>query len=111
MTRDAFITRFREAEKHVKTSTTIALWACFGIAAGLLVVSFIVPPTREIHAIVLKGASLIFAFAGLFFLREAVMEGPGVKLTHGNTTIEVKDVDGKQYVADFYLCVCVCSAE
>lgn len=95
MTRDAYIARFREATKNVKTSTTIALWACFGIAAGLLVASFIVPPTGEIHASVLKGASLVFAFAGLFFLREAVMEGLGVKLTHGNTTIEVKDVDGK----------------
>lgn len=94
MTRDAFIARFREAEKHVKTSTTIALWACFGIAAGLLVASFIVPPTGEIHASVLKAASLIFAFAGLFFLREAVMEGLGVKLTHGQTTIEVHDLDG-----------------
>ena len=95
MTRDAAIARFREATKNVKTSTTIALWVSFGIAAGLLIASFLVPPTGEIHASVLKGASLIFAFAGLFFLREAVMEGLGVKLTHGNTTIEVHDLDGK----------------
>lgn len=94
MTRDAYIARFREATKNVRTSTTIALWLCFGIAAGLLVASFIVPPTGEIHASALKAASLIFAFAGLFFLREAVMEGLGVKLTHGQTTIEVHDLDG-----------------
>lgn len=89
------LSRLREMTRSIRTSTTIALWLCFGIAAGLLVASFIVPPTGEIHASVLKGASLVFAFAGLFFLREAVMEGLGVKLTHGNTTIEVKDVDGK----------------
>ena len=37
MTRDAAIARFREATKNVKTSTTIALWVSFGIAAGLLI--------------------------------------------------------------------------
>lgn len=44
MTRDAYIARFREATKNVKTSTTIALWLCFGIAAGLLFASWEVPP-------------------------------------------------------------------
>ena len=94
MIRQETLTRFREAAKHVKASTTIALWSCLIISAGLLVASFLVPPTGVIDASVLKAASLIFAFAGLFFLREAVMEGLGVKLTHGQTTIEVHDLDG-----------------
>ena len=89
------ISRFREAAKNVRTSTTIALWSCLLISAGLLIASWIVPPTGEIHASALKAASLVFAFAGLFFLREAVMEGLGVKLTHGQTTIEVHDLDGQ----------------
>ena len=95
MTRDAAIARFKEATKNVKTSTTIALWSCLLIAAGLLIASWIVPPTGEIHASALKGASLIFGFAALFELREAIMEGLGVKLTHGSTTIEVHDLDGQ----------------
>lgn len=95
MTRAAAIARFREATKNVKTSTTIALWSCLIISAGMLIASFIVPPRGVIDPSVLKAASLVFAFAGLFFLREAVMEGLGVKLTHGQTTIEVHDLDGK----------------
>jgi hypothetical protein len=37
----------------------------------------------------------MFAFASLFELREAIREGLGVKLTHGDTTIEVHDLDGE----------------
>ena len=95
MTRYSAIARFKEATKNVKTSTTIALWVCLGISAGLLIASWIVPPTGEIHASALKGASLIFGFAALFELREAILEGLGVKLTHGSTTIEVHDLDGQ----------------
>lgn len=36
----------------------------------------------------------MFAFASLFELREAIREGLGVKLTHGDTVIEVHDLDG-----------------
>jgi len=31
----------------------------------------------------------------LFVLREAIREGLGVKLTHGDTTVQVGDMDGK----------------
>lgn len=82
--------------RNIRTSTTIALWVSFILSAGLLIASFLVPPMGVIDASVLKAASLIFAFAGLFFLREAVMEGLGVKLTHGDTTIEIKDQDGNE---------------
>lgn len=95
MTRDAAIARFKEATKNIKTSTTIALWTCLVLSAGMLIASWIVPPMGAIDPSVLKAASLIFGFAALFFLREAVMEGLGVKLTHGETTIEVHDMDGK----------------
>ena len=93
--RDRRLAQFRAATRRVSTSTTVALWSCLALSAGLLVASFIMPPSGVIDPSALKGASLIFAFAGLFFLREAVMEGLGVKLTHGNTTIEVHDLDGK----------------
>lgn len=89
------LARFRAATKNIRTSTTIALWSSFVLSAGLLCASFVVPPTGQIDPSVLKAASLVFAFAGLFFLREAVMEGLGVKLTHGDTTIVIHDLDGK----------------
>lgn len=93
--RERTINRLREVTKNVRISTTIALWSCLILSAGLLVASFLVPPMGAIDPSVLKAASLIFAFAGLFFLREAVMEGLGVKLTHGQTTIEVHDLDSQ----------------
>lgn len=88
------LARFRAMTRNVSTSTTIGLWVCVLSTIGLLVASFLVPPRGVIDPSVLKGGSLIFAFAGLFELREAIREGMGVKLTHGQTTIEVQDLDG-----------------
>lgn len=94
------IARLKALTRRVRLSTTIALWTFALAAIGLLVASFIVPPTGVIDPSVLKGASLLFAFAALFEAREAILEGIGVKLTHGDTTIEVKDQDGKDETTD-----------
>ena len=85
---------FQQMTRRVSRSTTIALWVCTLAAIALLLASFIVPPTGIIDPSVLKGASLVACFAGLFVIREAIREGLGVKLTHGDTTIEIKDLDG-----------------
>jgi len=61
----------------------------------LFVVSFLLPPKGAIDPSIFKAAGFLFGFATLFELREAIREGLGVKLTHGDTTIEIKDVDGK----------------
>lgn len=90
------LARLRAATRNVRTSTTIALFAFAFIAAGLLIASFIVPPTGQIDPSVLKSGSLIFGFAVLFEVREAICEGLGVKLTHGDTSVVVKDLDGKE---------------
>ena len=81
--------------RNVKASTTIAMWVCLLAAIGLYVASFLVPPMGEIHPSVLKAGSWIFAFAGLAELREAVQEGLGFKLNHGDTTVVVQDLDSK----------------
>ena len=87
--------RFRAETKNVSRQTTVLLWI-FSIAAiALFVASFIVPPTGIIDPSVLKAGALLFAFASLAEAREAIREGLGVKLTHGQTTIEVHDLDGK----------------
>lgn len=88
--------RFRAATRNIKTSTTVLLWVFSLSALGLFVASFIVPPTGVIDPSVLKAVAWIFAFAALAEAREAIMEGLGVKLTHGSTTIEVHDLDGKE---------------
>ena len=94
-TRQQRIERFREETKNISKTTTILLWI-FGLTTiALFAASFIVPPTGEISPSVLKAAALLFAFATLAEAREAIREGLGVKLTHGNTTIVVQDLDGK----------------
>ena len=89
------LSKFRVLTRRVRTSTTIALWFCVVCSVGLFIASFCVPPLGEISPSVLKAGGEIFAFASLIMLREAVMEGLGVKMSHGNTTIEIKDMDGK----------------
>ena len=94
-TREQRIAKFREETRNVSKTTTLLFWL-FGLSTiALLVASFIVPPTGVIDPSVLKGAAILFAFATLAEAREAIREGLGVKLTHGQTTIEVHDLDGK----------------
>jgi hypothetical protein len=93
---DKKLARFRAIAGRVKTSTTVGLWTCLIATIGLLVASFIVPPMGEISPSALKGGSLLFAFATLLEAREAILEGFGFKLTHGDTTIVVKDQDGNR---------------
>lgn len=79
--------------RNIRRSTTVALWVCMVAAIGLYVASFCVPPMGVIDGSVLKAGSWLFAFAGLFEAREAIREGLGFKLTHGETSVEVRDAD------------------
>ena len=88
------LARFRAMARNVKTSTSIALWVSLTVTIGLFIASFIVPPTGQIDPSILKAGAEIGALATLFVVREAIMEGLGVKMTHGNTSIEIKDLDG-----------------
>ena len=88
------IREFRAMTHKVSRSTTIALWSCLACSIALFVASFVVPPLGAIDPSVFKAAGFLFAFAALFELREAIREGLGVKLTHGETTLEIKDTDG-----------------
>lgn len=81
--------------KRVSVSTTIALWVCLSMTIIFFCVSLAIPPRGVIDPSIFKAAGFLFAFASLFELREAIREGLGVKLTHGDTIIEVHDLDGK----------------
>ena len=80
---------------RVSRSTTIALWVCLGTTIALFVTSFVIPPHGVIDPSVFKAAGFLTGFATLFEAREAIREGLGVKLTHGDTTLQVGDMDGK----------------
>lgn len=88
------LSTFRAMTRNVRTSTTIALWVCVLVAIGLFISSFIVPPTGVIDPSVLKAGGIIFAIMALIIGREAIMEGMGVKMTYGNTSVEIRDTDG-----------------
>ena len=94
MTAQQSIREFRAMTKRVSLSTTIALWVCLSMTIAMFVVSICLPPYGEIHPSIFKGAGVLFAFATLFEVREAIREGLGIKLTHGDTTVEIHDLDG-----------------
>lgn len=86
---------FRVITKRVSTSTTIALWVCLLVTIGLFLTSAYWPPKGVIDPSMFKAAGYLSGFATLFVIREAIREGLGVKLTHGETTVQVGDMDGK----------------
>lgn len=87
---------FRVITKRVSTSTTIALWVCLLVTIGLFLTSAYWPPKGVIDPSMFKAAGYLSGFATLFVIREAIREGLGVKLTHGETTVQVGDMDGKE---------------
>lgn len=95
MTVEQSMREFRAITKRVSTSTTIALWVCLLTTIALFITSALMPPKGEIHPSMFKAAAYLFAFGTLIVTREAIREGLGVKLTHGDTTVEVRDMDGK----------------
>ena len=86
----------KQYTRNIRASTTLALWVCIIVAVGLFIASFLVPPMGVIDGSVLRAASLLFAFGALATVREAVREGLGAKLTHGNTVLEIRDKNGHQ---------------
>lgn len=64
-------------------------------AVMLLVAAFIVPPRGVIDPSVLAGVGELFAFRALVLIGRALDNGKDAKVTHGNTTIQLGDGDGK----------------
>lgn len=83
--------------ENITKQTTYALWASFIVLAGLIIGGFITPPPGQIPDSLQKVLPWPFSIAVLAVIREAVKEGRGAKITHGNTVIEVnKDDDGNE---------------
>lgn len=59
------------------------------LAVGLVIASFIVPPTGVIDPSVLAATGEIFAFAALGTVLQAINLGLGAKVTHNDTSIEI----------------------
>ena len=66
-----------------------------GIAAILLIISWIAPPPMQIHETVLQAVAEIFAFASLWTVVIAIEKGTGASFRKGDIELEIKD-DHKQ---------------
>lgn len=95
MTVQQSMREFRAFNKRISISTTIALWVCLVTTIALFITSALLPPKGAIDPSMFKAAGYLFAFATLLVTREAIREGLGVKLTHGDTTVVIQDMDGK----------------
>ena len=66
------------------------------IAIGLLVASFLVPPTGVTDPSVLAGTGEIFAFAALATVFKAIEKGVDATVTHKDTSITLTNDDDKE---------------
>lgn len=81
--------------ENITKQTTYALWAVFLIMAALIVVGFIIPPPGEIPESVLKTMPWLFSISVVAVIREAIKEGRGAKITHGQTVIDINSNDNE----------------
>lgn len=70
-------------------------WVCLAISIGLIIAGFVVPPTGEIDGSVLTATGILFAFATLWVVWNAMKLGVDAKLIHGNTTLAIGDLDNQ----------------
>lgn len=66
------------------------------VAVGLLIASFIVPPTGVIDSSVLAATGETFAFAALGAVIKAIDKGVDAKVQRGNTTLVVGDLNNEK---------------
>lgn len=79
---------------NVTFQTTMMWWICFTLAASIGIWGFICPPKGQIDKSILEFIAWLFGFLTVAVAREAIKEGFGIRMTHGNTVFEVKDQDG-----------------
>lgn len=78
---------------NISKQTTILTWLTWGLTAGLFVWGFVCPPKGVIDSSVIQASCILLAMMGLIVAREAIREGFGAKVSHGETSIEFKDMD------------------
>lgn len=76
-----------------KYHSSIAFWLCLFISIFLMICGFFAIPVGEIHSSVLMATGVLFGFAALGVIPDAIKEGMGFKMTKGDTTIEVQKRD------------------
>ena len=75
--------------QNITRQTSLAMWITFAIMAMLLIWCFMIPPRGENAEEILKGCVLLYAVIPSAIVREALKEGKGAKLTHGDMHVEI----------------------
>lgn len=78
-------------QKYISNNTWFYIFSV--VAMGLIIASFIVPPTGVIDPSVLAATGEIFAFAALGAVIKAIDKGVDAKVQRGNTTLVVGDLN------------------
>lgn len=76
----------------------LAFIICLAVSIGLLITSFLMPPTGEIHPSVLKGAAELMFYPALAFAAKALAEGKSAKVQHGSTVVSIGDDDDLEVI-------------
>lgn len=63
------------------------------MSVGLIIASFLVPPTGVIDGSVLGAVGEIFAFAALGTVIKAIDKGVDAKVQHNNTSLTIGDLN------------------
>ena len=71
----------------------IAFFVCLGTSIFLMVGSAIVPPPFVIDASIFKCVAYLLGFAALSQVPALVESGKSARITHGNTSLTVGDLD------------------
>ena len=68
---------------------------CLGVSIGLIVGGFFTPPKGVIDGSVLKAVGELFAFAALAVGGHALTLGYDLKVSRGDTSVEINNNDNK----------------
>lgn len=73
----------------------ISFWTLLGVSVILVVASFLIPPKGVIDPSVLAAVGEIMGFGSLGLGFECIFCGMDVKMSKGDTTIEVNSIETK----------------
>ena len=76
----------------------VPFWVLAFISAAMGILSFFWPPTGDIEPSVLKFISWMFAFAALWTVFVAMVRGIDARVSHGNTSVTLGNLDNKDNV-------------
>lgn len=73
-----------------------AFWTCLILSVGLIVTSFILPPTGSIDPTVLGATGELFGFGVLGTVIDALHKGSDVTISKGDMNVQINNPENKE---------------